>query len=144
MNPTPIDAVWRYCPWAIVAVSNDGKVSAVNSAFERCTGMTAETALGMSAADFAACVDALPVEVSRIETAETDLSALYFLRTATTGTTQKREVSRLTETLREPLASVYGFAELLLTQNYDEETRRDLTATLLEQVEAITNIINDQ
>ena len=144
MNQLPIDAVWRYCPWAIVAVSKDGKVCAANAAFERCTGIAAESALGMSAADFAACVGTLPVEVSRIETAESDLSALYFLRTATMDTTQKREVSRLTETLREPLASVYGFAELLLTQNYDEETRRDLTTTLLEQVEAITNIINDQ
>jgi signal transduction histidine kinase len=45
--------------------------------------------------------------------------------------------------LREPMASIYGFAELLLTQNYDEETRRDLTSTLMEQVDVMSNIINN-
>ena len=54
------------------------------------------------------------------------------------------KLSRIAELLREPLASIYGFAELLLTQNYDEETRRDLTATLLEQVEVMSNIINTE
>jgi signal transduction histidine kinase len=54
------------------------------------------------------------------------------------------KLSRIAELLREPLASIYGFAELLLTQNYDEETRRDLTATLLEQVEVMSNIINSE
>ena len=53
-------------------------------------------------------------------------------------------LSHIAELLREPLASIYGFAELLLTQNYDEETRRDLTATLLEQVEVMSNIINSE
>ena len=54
------------------------------------------------------------------------------------------KLSHIAELLREPLASIYGFAELLLTQNYDEETRRDLTATLLEQVEVMSNIINSE
>jgi K+-sensing histidine kinase KdpD len=54
------------------------------------------------------------------------------------------KLSHIAELLREPLASIYGFAELLLTQNYDEETRRDLTATLLEQVEVMSNIINNE
>ncbi len=54
------------------------------------------------------------------------------------------KLSRIAELLREPLASIYGFAELLLTQNYDEETRLDLTATLLEQVEVMSNIINSE
>lgn len=52
------------------------------------------------------------------------------------------KLSRIAELLREPLASIYGFAELLLTQDYDEDLRRDLTATLLEQVEVMSNIIN--
>lgn len=53
-------------------------------------------------------------------------------------------LSHVAELLREPLASIYGFAELLLTQDYDEATRRDLTATLLEQVEVMSNIINSE
>jgi signal transduction histidine kinase len=53
-------------------------------------------------------------------------------------------LSRIAELLREPLASIYGFAELLLTQDYDEELRHELTATLLDQVEAMSNIINAQ
>lgn len=54
------------------------------------------------------------------------------------------KLSRIAELLREPLASIYGFAELLLTQDYDEDLRRDLTATLLEQVEVMANIINSE
>lgn len=54
------------------------------------------------------------------------------------------KLSRVAELLRAPLASIYGFAELLLTQDYDEETRCDLTATLLEQVEVMSNIINSE
>lgn len=55
-----------------------------------------------------------------------------------------RRIERVAEQLREPLASVIGFAELLLTQDYDEETRRELTATLLAEAEALADIINRQ
>jgi signal transduction histidine kinase len=144
MTSSPIDAAWRHSPWAIAALSDHGTVRGVNPAFERCTGIAPETALGMSAADFAAQLDALPLDACRVETTDGCLSAIYYLRPLNESSVQTLELARLTETLREPLASIYGFAELLLTQNYDEETRRDLTATLLEQVEAITNIINAQ
>ena len=46
--------------------------------------------------------------------------------------------------LREPLASIFGFAELLLTQNYPDDVRLDLTETLLNQVEAMANILNER
>jgi signal transduction histidine kinase len=139
-----MEAAWRHCPWAMVAFSDDGNLSEVNPAFERCTGIAAEDALGMSAANFAARLGALPLEVCRVETQDDGLSAVYYLRLPSSNRENGLQLARLTEGLREPLASVYGFAELLLTQNYDEETRRNLTATLLEQVESMANMINDQ
>ena len=144
MTHSQFEAAWRHCPWAMVAVSDDGKLREVNPAFERCTGIAAEDALGMSAANFAARLGSLPLEVCRVEMVDDGLSAIYYLHLASSSRKNGLQLARLTEALREPLASVYGFAELLLTQNYDEETRRNLTATLLEQVEAMTNIINDQ
>jgi signal transduction histidine kinase len=54
------------------------------------------------------------------------------------------KLAHIAEALREPLASIYGFTELLLTQDYDEETRIDLTSTLLDQIEIMSNLINEQ
>lgn len=51
-------------------------------------------------------------------------------------------LKHVAEMMREHLASIQGFAELLLTEQYDETTRRDLTATLLAEAEALSNIIN--
>jgi signal transduction histidine kinase len=55
-----------------------------------------------------------------------------------------QSIERAAEQMREPLASVIGFAELLLTQDYDDTTRRELTATLLAEAEALADIINRQ
>jgi len=50
--------------------------------------------------------------------------------------------ARVAELLREPLSIIQGFAELLLTQQYDESTRLELTRTLLAETEELSNIIN--
>ena len=144
MSQSLTEAAWRHCPWGMAAIGNDGNVLKVNPAFERCTGTAGATLPGMSEAAFAALLGSPLFGFVRVETQDGGLRALYYLRLVTANTGHKLELSRFTEALREPLASIYGFAELLLTQDYDEETRRDLTGTLLEQVEALTNIINEQ
>jgi signal transduction histidine kinase len=63
---------------------------------------------------------------------------------STPQNTMAIKLAHIAEALREPLASIYGFSELLLTQDYDEETRIDLTSTLLDQVEVMSNLINEQ
>lgn len=45
--------------------------------------------------------------------------------------------------LRTPMASIYGFAELLLETELDEETRRDLLETIHRQTKWLVDIINE-
>jgi PAS domain S-box-containing protein len=45
--------------------------------------------------------------------------------------------------LRTPMASIYGFAELLLTQNFDEDSRREFLTIIFNQSELMTSILNE-
>jgi PAS domain S-box-containing protein len=45
--------------------------------------------------------------------------------------------------LRTPMASIYGFAELLLATDLDEATRRDLLASIFGQTRLLVDIINE-
>ena len=45
--------------------------------------------------------------------------------------------------LRGPLASVYGFSELLLGEEYDPDTRRDLLDTIYKNTRQLVNLVND-
>ena len=93
--------------------------------------------------DFAALL-ALPLSGHRrVDAAGSSLSAIHYFPPVTAAGNTDLRLSRLAEVLREPLTSIYGFAELLLTQDYPEEIRDDLMATLLKQVEVMSNIINE-
>ncbi|BAO29625.1 CHASE domain-containing protein [Sulfuritalea hydrogenivorans] len=45
--------------------------------------------------------------------------------------------------LRTPMASIFGFSELLMTQEFDDATRRDLLATIHKQTQWLVDIINE-
>lgn len=45
--------------------------------------------------------------------------------------------------LRTPMASIYGFAELLLSHDFDEESRREFLTIILKQSELMTSILNE-
>lgn len=45
--------------------------------------------------------------------------------------------------LRTPLASVYGFSELLMSMDYDKETRDDLLGTIHKQASRLTKLIDE-
>jgi signal transduction histidine kinase len=65
--------------------------------------------------------------------------------------TRETEVDRLkseflshaAHELRTPMASIYGFTELLLTQKFDETERHDLLSTVFGQSELMISIINE-
>ena len=65
--------------------------------------------------------------------------------------TREMEVDRLkseflshaAHELRTPMASIYGFTELLINQEFDEATRRDLLATIHKQTQWLIDIINE-
>ncbi|MEI6413309.1 MAG: PAS domain S-box protein [Pseudomonadota bacterium] len=143
VSPAGFEAAWRYSPWGMAAIDSEGSVCAVNPVFNRLTGLTDVTVLGMSEATLDAWLGARELVHRRIAVTGGEFRALYYLCDLPVGSEGAIRLSQAAELLREPLASVYGFAELLLTQSYDEETRRDLMATLLSQVEAMYNIINE-
>ncbi|MCF8151674.1 MAG: CHASE domain-containing protein [Burkholderiaceae bacterium] len=45
--------------------------------------------------------------------------------------------------LRTPMASIYGFSELLMSQEFDAPTRQDLLATIHKQTQWLVDIINE-
>mgnify|MGYP002776240212 CR=1 FL=1 len=45
--------------------------------------------------------------------------------------------------LRTPMASIYGYAELLLSQEFDEEMQKDLLETIFRQAALMVSIINE-
>ncbi len=48
----------------------------------------------------------------------------------------------LREKLREPVASAYGTAELLLSQSFEDCDRKEMLVTILLQLKAMTCIVN--
>ena len=143
LQPTQALAAWGRSPWGMAVVGADGRVAAANAAFREVTGKAEGQLLGMAEADLDALLGSLMLERRRMDIGGTDLRAVHYVLPASSGVAAVQRAERVAEALREPLASIYGFVELLLTQNYDEETRRGLTSTLLEQVEAMGNIINE-
>lgn len=65
--------------------------------------------------------------------------------------THETEVSRMkseflataAHELRTPMASIYGFSELLLQRNFDETVRLDLTETIHRQAGRLVNLLNE-
>ena len=82
----------------------------------------------------------------RLSHAEKVSQILYF-RDVTHETEVDRMKSEFLSTaaheLRTPMASIYGFAELLLQQEFDEDMRRDLLETIYRQSEVMATIINE-
>ena len=145
MNSLPsatFAAAWEYSPLGMVAIDAAGYVCAVNPGFVRCTAISAEQVLGMNEADFNRALTGMAgLQLRRIEPAQSGLSALYYVNSADIYNTGSLPIA---ETLREPLTSIYGFIELLYTQDYDAQTRHNLTFILLEQVELMSKLLNEQ
>lgn len=74
------------------------------------------------------------------------LQILYF-RDITHETEVDRMKSEFLSTaaheLRTPMASIYGYSELLLHESFDEATRKDLLGTVHRQSELMASIINE-
>lgn len=147
-NAAEIETAWSHCPWGMVAIDINGKVCATNHGFEHQSGISSERVLGMSEADFDhQLIRTHLVEQHRVELSGGELRAIHYLHGTNhsmVDAATELQLALIAEALREPLASIYGFAELLLTQNYDESTRKDLTEMLMLQSEAMVNLINER
>ncbi len=140
-------SVWMECPWGIAVIGMDGTVRAVNRSFETCTRLTEHNVVGKSEAKFDELVlsqlaNGIGFRRIRKLSKSIDLRAIHYFSGATDSDSQNDLNNSMSELLREPLTSIYGFAELLLSQNYDEDTRRDLCSTLLHQADLMINIMN--
>ena len=83
-----------------------------------------------------------------IRMSETEnVSQILYFRDVTHETEVDRMKSEFLSTaaheLRTPMASIYGYSEILLTQNFDEEMQRDLLNTIFRQSELMSSIINE-
>ena len=82
----------------------------------------------------------------RISAAERVSNILYFrdiTRETEVDRMKSEFLSHAAHELRTPMASIYGFSELLLTQKFDETERQDLLSTVFRQSELMISIINE-
>ena len=82
-----------------------------------------------------------------VNSSATTVSRLLYLRDVTHEVEVDRMksefLSHAAHELRTPMASIFGFTELLMTQEFDEATRKDLLATIYRQTAWLVDIINE-
>ncbi len=87
------------------------------------------------------------IEVGISESSNDSVNVLLYFRDVTAEVEVERLKSEFLSTaaheLRTPMASVYGFAELLLNNDFDQQTQRDLLTTIYEQSGLLVQIINE-
>jgi PAS domain S-box-containing protein len=87
------------------------------------------------------------LEVGLRESRAETVSQILYLRDITHETEVDRLKSEFLSTaaheLRTPMASIYGFAELMLAQTFDETETREFLTTIFRQSELMISIINE-
>jgi PAS domain S-box-containing protein len=87
------------------------------------------------------------LEVGLRESRAETVSQILYLRDITHETEVDRLKSEFLSTaaheLRTPMASIYGFAELMLAQTFDETETREFLTTIFRQSELMVSIINE-
>jgi PAS domain S-box-containing protein len=87
------------------------------------------------------------IEVGLREAQTGDVSQVLYLRDITHETEVDRMKSEFLSTaaheLRTPMASIYGFAEVLLTQELDVEAQQEFLAIIHKQSELMASILNE-
>jgi signal transduction histidine kinase len=143
-------------------------VEHVNPAFERLTGLAAESVVGRDAAaledllarrclreaDNAAAADSdrlrLVVPEHRIlqrGLLENETARFYYYRDITREAEVDRMKSEFLTTaaheLRTPMVSILGFTELLLERGFDEAMRREMLETVFRQTRLLVDMVNE-
>jgi signal transduction histidine kinase/CHASE1-domain containing sensor protein len=87
------------------------------------------------------------LELVGVTSTAASVSRLLYLRDVTHEVEVDRMksefLSHAAHELRTPMASIFGFTELLMTQEFDEATRKDLLATIYKQTAWLVDIINE-
>lgn len=140
----PAMLAWAYSPLGIALVGADGNICAANPAVETYLAVPVPSLLDKGEAEFDALCKGLMLDHRRIEVPQSKIRAIHFIRRTALRPESSPRRAQIAEQLREPLASIYGFTELLIHQNYDEVTRLELTSTMLGEIEVMMDLINRQ
>jgi PAS domain S-box-containing protein len=164
-------AIFSLTPDGFVAFDEAGQVSYVSPAFERLTGIPVAMAMesneywlfnvlvnqafGDTAAtcfaELPKALDMRPPAAGKLATAWHEghgaVSKMLHLR----DITQEAELDQIKSTfmsmaaheLRTPMASIYGFTELLLTREFKPAKQRELLQRIMRQSEGMIDIINE-
>ncbi len=54
---------------------------------------------------------------------------------------EQERLEKFSEDLRQPMACAYGYAEMLLTRDFEVDMQRDLHAALLLQLDAMRSVM---
>lgn len=184
-----LDAIFALSPDGFVAFNADGRITDVNAAFLRMTGLDEFSLISLREPEFDALMgslcdaaspyvplaslsasDPLPATEAESRTAHRHTLNLVCpvkriiersIRVSTEGTLEKvvyfRDVTRENEVdrmkseflstaaheLRTPMASIYGFSELLLRRDYGDDKRREMIGTINRQASILINLINE-
>ncbi|MFZ4537716.1 CHASE domain-containing protein [Propionivibrio sp.] len=87
------------------------------------------------------------LQIVGIRSESSSVSRILYFRDVTLETEvdlMKSEfLSTAAHELRTPMASIYGFAEVLLTQELDEDSRREFLSIIFKQSELMASILNE-
>lgn len=187
-----LNAIFSLSPDGFVSFDLQHRVSFVNQAFTRITGLAADDVIGRDEETFSTRLAGMCVEQARfvgvtalrtawvamteVEQASGEgrdqrnlfelagpggcvvdvnlrlsnsagVSQILYFRDVTHETEVDRMksefLSAAAHELRTPMTSIYGFAELLLMQDFDAEMRREVVTTICKQSELMSSIINE-
>lgn len=169
-----LNAIADLSPDGFVFVDHDSRISYVNPAFEKMTGLSAEALAGISHDKFEQAMAALydPAAAAQPQTGEVLLrlirprftiikrterclpdehgqiqGTVQYYRDVTSEAEVDRMKSEFLSTaaheLRTPMASVLGFAELLMTRQYPPEKQRDFLAIIHRQSGQLVGLLNE-
>jgi signal transduction histidine kinase len=159
-----INAIFALSPDGFVGFDSDGRLSFVNPAFRQMTGAEEQQFDGISMQAFdarAAMVLQGPGRhakiivtpgrrVLQVGARQSDLasvSRILYFRDVTHETEVDQIKSEFLSTaaheLRTPMASIYGFAEVLLTQPASDDERREFTGIIFEQAGNMARILDE-
>lgn len=172
-NRPTVDAelIIETCPYGILSIGEDGKVNFANAAFCEISGITyAEIAdvpsheLWRTILDYYAIDGDLKTYIGGTLTlrAKNSLKVIrlnchlrktgavrqvFYLQDITAESEVDRMktefLSAAAHELRTPLAIIYGFTELLISNDFDKTATLDIVQTVHNQAKNLTNIINE-
>lgn len=170
-----LNTIFDLSPDGFVSFAEDGRISQVNSAFLKMTGLAQEALIGVNADNFDELIssineykeqDKVPLDkADLIKISQPKLTIIRHSVKILTGIennhkksihyfqdiTHEFELSRMkgeflsaaAHELRTPMASIFGFTDLLINRAYSESQTKEILQNIYRQATRMTKLIND-